>query len=228
MDRSACFRVLRADDHGPSSIEFDQKLAPNFEVVANVRDNQALIRAALDLKPDVIIVDMGMSAQDGFKAVKEIVRCLPQTRVIFQASWAACRCCAERALASTIGTCGFVTRRAAARGLSNAIRLALEAGRPSPTCAADRTSTTTLEMPNPSAAEELTRREFEVLALLAGGVSMKGIAHQLGITYRTVTFHKYRMMKRLGIKTNAGIMHYAINRGVGNGREETAKTPAAA
>ena len=62
--------------------------------------------------------------------------------------------------------------------------------------------------------QELTGREYEVLALLAAGYPMKQIAYRLGITYRTVTFHKYRMMQRLGIRTNAGLMHYAIRNSV--------------
>jgi DNA-binding CsgD family transcriptional regulator len=62
--------------------------------------------------------------------------------------------------------------------------------------------------------QKLTGREYEVLALLAVGHPMKQIAYRLGITYRTVTFHKYRMMERLGIRTNAGLVHYAIRNGV--------------
>jgi len=62
--------------------------------------------------------------------------------------------------------------------------------------------------------QELTGREYEVLALLAAGYPMKQIAYRLGITYRTVTFHKYRMMHRIGIRTNAGLMHYALRNGV--------------
>jgi DNA-binding CsgD family transcriptional regulator len=59
-----------------------------------------------------------------------------------------------------------------------------------------------------------TRREYEVLALLAAGYPMKQIAYRLGITYSTVTFHKYGMMERLGIRTNAGPVQYAMRNGV--------------
>jgi DNA-binding CsgD family transcriptional regulator len=59
-----------------------------------------------------------------------------------------------------------------------------------------------------------SRREYEVLALLAAGYPMKQIAYRLGITYSTVTFHKYGMMQRLGIKTNAGPVQYALRNGV--------------
>jgi DNA-binding NarL/FixJ family response regulator len=59
----------------------------------------------------------------------------------------------------------------------------------------------------------LTSREREVLELLANGLAMKVIAHRLGITYRTVAFHKYKMMQRLGIRTNAGLTTYALQTG---------------
>ena len=67
-----------------------------------------------------------------------------------------------------------------------------------------------VQTPGTASLPEPTDREYEVLALLAAGHPMKQIAHRLGITYRTVTFHKYRMMEKLGIKTNAGLMTYAL------------------
>ena len=66
---------------------------------------------------------------------------------------------------------------------------------------------------SPKPRPELTTREREVLALLATGHAMKVIAHRLGITYRTVAFHKYKMMQRLGIRTNAGLTTYALRIG---------------
>jgi DNA-binding CsgD family transcriptional regulator len=59
---------------------------------------------------------------------------------------------------------------------------------------------------------ELSNREHEVLALLAAGYPMKQIAYRLGITYGTVTFHKYRMMEKLGITTTAGLLSYAVSK----------------
>ena len=68
--------------------------------------------------------------------------------------------------------------------------------------------------PDGSPSGRLTDRENEVLGLLAAGYPMKRIAHRLGITYRTVTFHKYRMMEKLGIGTNAGLVTYALERNI--------------
>jgi DNA-binding NarL/FixJ family response regulator len=56
----------------------------------------------------------------------------------------------------------------------------------------------------------LTSRQYDVLALLAAGYPMKVVADRLGITYRTVTFHKYRTMQRLSISTNAGLIAHGL------------------
>ena len=75
-------------------------------------------------------------------------------------------------------------------------------------CPEDRAPTSALI----GSAERLTSRQYEVLALLAAGYPMKAVAHRLGITYRTVTFHKYRTMQKLGITTNAGLIAYGLTR----------------
>jgi DNA-binding NarL/FixJ family response regulator len=65
-----------------------------------------------------------------------------------------------------------------------------------------------------ASSRELSNREYEVLALLAAGYPMKQIASRLGITYRTVTFHKYRMMEKLRITTTAGLMSYGLKKNI--------------
>jgi len=72
-----------------------------------------------------------------------------------------------------------------------------------------------------SSSRTLTRRQYEVLALLAAGHPMKDVAYRLGITYRTVTFHKYTTMQRLGITTNAALIAYALNWPAGRVAGET-------
>jgi DNA-binding NarL/FixJ family response regulator len=64
--------------------------------------------------------------------------------------------------------------------------------------------------PESASLQELSNRQHEVLALLAAGYPMKEVAYRLGITYRTATFHKYKMMERLGISSTAGLMSYAL------------------
>ncbi len=203
-------RVLIADDHAASTDRIKAVLPPQFEVVATVRsdDYQALSPTALKLKPDIVLIDIAMAIEDGFQAVKEIVQHLPHTRIVFYPNEGGSRSYAaaetSSGVISALGACGFVTKGAAECGCSDAIRVAPKLdsyGTPATRSASVRAL---------QASQELTDREYEVLALLAAGHPMKRIAYRLGITYRTVTFHKYRMMARLGIKTNAGLMTYAL------------------
>jgi DNA-binding NarL/FixJ family response regulator len=206
-------RVLIAHDRAAST---DEVLPPQFEVVATVRsnDHQALSRAALKLKPDIILIDIAMAVRDGFQAVKEIVRHLQHTRIVFYPKvdeFGPCGAKSPSGVASALEVCGFVTKEPADRGASDAIQVALKPDDHS-TPATQSASFPALHALSTSSQLEPTHREYEVLALLAAGHPMKQIAYRLGITYRTVTFHKYRMMEKLGIKTNAGLMTYALRR----------------
>jgi DNA-binding CsgD family transcriptional regulator len=77
-------------------------------------------------------------------------------------------------------------------------------------------------------SQDLTRREYQVLALLAAGYPMKQIAYRLGITYRTVTFHKYRAMQRLAVRSNAGLLSFALRNNILESVEPDAKRSTAA
>jgi DNA-binding NarL/FixJ family response regulator len=196
-------RVLIADDHAPAVVDI-QPVCPDFEVVATVCDGPSLSAAARKFKPDFVLIDIALAIADGFDAVKEIARDAPHTRIMFHAAEEGCGACSERASAESQTACRLVAGDPGCP-YSEAIDLAQKA----PSVPARRESATA-----PGGDEELTEREYEVLALLAAGQPMKRVAHRLGITYRTVTFHKYRMMEKLGITTNAGLMNYALRRNI--------------
>jgi DNA-binding NarL/FixJ family response regulator len=199
-------RVLIADDHVPAVDHIQRTLCAEFEVVATVRDGRGLSAAALKLEPDFVLIDMALAIADGFDAVKEIAQNLPHTRIIFHAAEEGCGACSARTAAeSQSAACSLVAGDPSGCPYSEAIELARKAPAV-PAC----------KEPADSAPcdQELTEREYEVLALLAAGQPMKRVAHRLGITYRTVTFHKYRMMEKLGITTNAGLMNYALRRNI--------------
>jgi DNA-binding NarL/FixJ family response regulator len=231
----AGFRVLVADDHGAYAESIKAALPPQFRVIATVRssDHQALRRTALKLQPDVILLRFEMATAEVFQVVKEIFQRLPRARIVFYAN------AGERdppdaktssGVISAVEACGFIANdvppcieeeppRAALSAIPSALKpkgnITLDPGSHSfPAQGPDRVP--------PS--QEVTDREYEVLALLAAGHPMKCIAHRLGITYRTVTFHKYRMMERLGISTNAGLMIYALKSNMGIRHDEGVRT----
>jgi DNA-binding NarL/FixJ family response regulator len=215
MDR---YRVLVADDHAASEHRVKAALPPQFEVVATVRssDHHALSRTALKLKPDIILIHFGMAIPDGFHAVKDIFRHLPRVRIVFYPEAEQLGSCVEEASASVVPAleaCGFITNETVNRAALGVAPVAPTAPKRSDQIVLDSASSAVCALePDSTPSQEVTEREYEVLALLAAGHPMKRIAHRLGITYRTVTFHKYRMMERLGITTNAGLMTYALKR----------------
>lgn len=188
----APLRLLLADDHVILLEALRRLLEPDFTILAGVTSGRELVEAALLLKPDVVVSDISMPGMNGLKAGREILEQLPKTRLIILSMHDDP---ALREEAFRLGASGYVLKTAAPERLVAAVRASIEASaRP-----LVRESTNTL-----------TLREREVLRLLAQGHTMKEAALLLGITPRTVAFHKYRIMRALSVQTGAGLMRYAV------------------
>jgi DNA-binding NarL/FixJ family response regulator len=196
MRYSGQTRVVVATDRTAVPAAVQGMLALQFDVVSVVYDADTLLSEALRLEPDLVVVEAALSLRDEFRAAGEIMRRLPRTKIIHHAT--AAEAFSQDDESESVWSDGR---------FSQALRLVGTAGRP----AADAGEPPARIGASPPAA--LTSREREVLELLARGVAMKVIAHRLGITYRTVAFHKYNMMQRLGIRTNAGLTTYALQTG---------------
>lgn len=188
----APLRLLLADDHVILLEALRRLLEPDFTVLAAVTSGRELVEAAVLLKPDVVVSDISMPGMNGLKAGREILEQLPKTRLIILSMHDDP---ALREEAFRLGASGYVLKTAAPERLVAAVRASIEASaRP-----LVRESTNTLSL-----------REREVLRLLAQGHTMKEAALLLGITPRTVAFHKYRIMRALSVQTGAGLMRYAV------------------
>lgn len=206
------WRILLADDHTLVAEALKHLLQAEFEVLATVGDGRALLAAAAELQPDVVIVDIGMPLLNGLDAGEQIKKLRPATKVIFLTQNREPLMAAE---AFRRHASGYVLKDAAASELVVAIRAALE-GRwyASPAIAGAIAGGDGEGSASTAGARELSVREREVLQLLAEGKAMKEVAGVLGISVRTVEFHKYRIMQLVGAKTNADLVHYAIKRGL--------------
>jgi DNA-binding NarL/FixJ family response regulator len=195
-------KVIVATDRKGVPAAVRAMLTLEFDLVRVVYDADTLLREALRLRPDLVVIEAELSLRDEFRATREIMRRLPDTKIIHHASDAdaadAASTVADDACADETAAPGAPLARAVRLAASRCPPLVPEPFAPA--------------VP-PDASPELTVREREVLALLATGHAMKVIAHRLGITYRTVAFHKYKMMHRLGIRTNAGLTTYALRTG---------------
>ncbi len=206
-------RVLLADDHKIVAAGLKGILEPEFELVGTVQDGRALLKAARELRPDVIVVDISMPLLNGIEAVRQLKKANDRAKVVFLTMHPDVTY-ASRAFEA--GASGYVLKHSAPAELVTAIREALQ-GRTyvTPMIAGElMRSYQDGSGKRKDPIRTLTPRQREVLQLLAEGHSAKDAAAILGISPRTAEFHKYRMMRELGIRTNAELMQYAIKHGV--------------
>jgi DNA-binding NarL/FixJ family response regulator len=201
-------RVLIADDHTFVAEACAKILEPEFEVVGIVADGQALLEKAPDLKPDIIVLDVGMPLLNGLEAGKRIKSVVRPVKIVYLTMNNDLGIAAE---AFRLGASGYLLKTSAASELATAIREVLKGKLyVSPMITKD-VDTFFLEVRvSHMGQEKLTNRQREVLQLLAEGRSMKEVAYILKLTPRTVAFHKYKIMELLRLKTNADLVQYAI------------------
>ena len=205
-------RVLLADDHRLLLQAFEKLLQPDFEVVGTVSDGLALIAAARELKPDVIVLDISMPQLNGMVAAERLKKMMPEVKLIFLTVNEDAGFASE---AMRIGASGYLLKSSAASELFHAIEVALE-GRTYVTPMIMQEMVTSLANGRQSRRDsaKLTTRQREVLQLLAEGHSMKEVANLLDLSPRTIAFHKYRIMEELSLKTNAHLFQFAIKHGI--------------
>jgi len=202
-------RIVLADDHCLFLEALKKFLEPQFQVVATFNNGYALLKAAPALKPDVIILDIGMPLMNGLNAGRRLKKLLPDTKLI-HLTMSMDRDVAAEAFRS--GTSGYVVKSSAGTELVEAIHEVLK----------NKTYITPL-MTNGTVGsfveniehrkhrtDKLTLRQKEVLQLLVEGRSMKEVAFMLNVSPRTVAFHKYAMMENLRLKTSAELIRCAV------------------
>jgi DNA-binding NarL/FixJ family response regulator len=205
-------RILLADDHTLMAEALQHLLQVEFDVVGTVADGRSLIKAAAELRPDLVVVDIGMPLLNGLDAADQLNDLHPEIKIIFLTQNREPRFAVEafRRKAS-----GYLLKDSAAAELTTAIREALQ-GRTyiSPGISSEMLTHALNTEPGTPRLRELSPREREVLQLLAEGKAMKEVAAILDISPRTVEFHKYRVMELLGVRTNAELVQYAVKLGL--------------
>ena len=213
MNASKRPRVLLADDHRMVAEGLKSLLAPEFDLVGVVENGRALVEEAKRLRPDVIVADISMPQLNGIEAMAQLKEHDKEVKVVFLTMHQEV-VYARRALDA--GASGYVLKHSAPAELVAAIRAALE-GKTfvTPSLAGEVLVDMSKE---PARARDpvasLTPRQRQILQLLAEGRSAKEIGEELGISSRTVEFHKYQLMEALDIHTSAELIHFAIKHGI--------------
>jgi DNA-binding NarL/FixJ family response regulator len=206
-------RILLADDHTMVVAGLKSLLEPDFDVVGTVEDGRAMLQAAEDLRPDVIVADISMPLLNGIEAARQLKRQGTRTKIVFMTMHPDMTYATK---AFDAGASGYVLKHSAPSELVTAIREVLQ-GR---TYVTPRIAGTLMDTyregtrPSDAPAAKLTPRQREVLQLVAEGHAAKEIARILNISPRTAEFHKYRIMEVLDLHTNADLTRYAIQHGI--------------
>jgi len=204
-------RIMIADDHTMIAAGFQKLLEPHYEVVGCVADGHALLKAAPELRPDIVLLDVAMPLLNGLDAARELRSKMPQVKLVFLTMNPAADIAAE---AFRIGASAYLLKTSKASELLQAIHAVVKGGSyvtPQIKRAMDERFIRDPERPR---QKQLTARQREVLQMVAEGRSMMEIAAVLQITHRTVRFHKARIMEELEITTNSDLVKYAIHHGV--------------
>ena len=205
-------RILLADDHTLFCNLLRDLLEPEYEVVGSVSDGRELLKAADSLRPDVVLLDIGMPSLNGLDAGRRLKQANPRVKLIYLTMNNNIEYARE---ALQAGASAFILKNSKSSELLHAIRDALKGV--SYVAPEIRRALNEVFLRDPKAVDRpqhLTDRQREVLQMLAEGRSLREIAGLLQISYRTVRFHKVRIMEELGISKNAELVKYAIKHGM--------------
>lgn len=210
-------RVLVADDHAVvrEGIRHVLEREPGFEVVAEAANGSEVLPLAEQHRPDVAVLDISMPGESGIQVAAQLRQRLPEIRILILSMYDN----AEYVLESVrAGAHGYILKDTAATELRRAIR-AVQNGEAflSPPVASRLTAAVRGELEREARTGDLgslTAREREVLRGIVRGQTNKEIAAALGISHRTVETHRESLMRKLRIRTVAGLTRFALEAGL--------------
>ncbi|WP_168105439.1 response regulator transcription factor [Ramlibacter lithotrophicus] len=202
-------RVVLADDHElvRSGIKSLLSMVDGVEVIAEASDGSELIQLVDSLTPDLVMTDISMPGMDGITAIAEIHQRHPQVKLLVLSMYDTVDF-VKRAVAN--GACGYLMKDAPPFELEQAVRSVMATGSYYSPVIAQRL----LQPSEPTADDELTTRQVEILKLIAQGRASKEIAFELGLSPKTVDVHRARIMDRLQLNDIASLTLYAVRKGL--------------
>ena len=207
-------KILIADDHSMVIDGLRALLEPEYEVVGAVNDGRAVLPEVRRLQPDVVVIDISMPLLNGLDCTRQLrdAGCTAKILILTMHPDATL---AQEALAA--GASGYVLKSSPGSELKAALGDVLR-GRiylsPAVTRDMDEVMGRMTSIHEQDVWARLTPRQREVLQLLAEGKSHKEVANVLNISVKTAEYHKYAILDKLGLKTNAELVQYAIRHGI--------------
>ncbi|MDT8316924.1 MAG: response regulator transcription factor [bacterium] len=201
-------KVLIADDHpivrqGLKQIISDSE---DIAVTGEAATAQETLVGVAKNKFDVVLLDISMPGRSGIEIIKEIREDPSNPAVLILTSFPEEQY-AVRALKS--GASGYMVKRSAPDELVTAIRKVSTGGKYISSDLAE-TLAFNLETGEIKPHEKLSNREYQVMCMIASGITISGVADKLSLSVKTISTHRSRILDKMGMKTNAELMHYAV------------------
>ncbi len=209
-------KIILADDHAilRTGLKSLINKEPKFKVVGEAGDGEALLNQLKLIKADLIVIDLSMPRMDGLVAIKEIRQKFPKIKILVLTMQ---KDHEHFKHAMMYGANGFLLKDDAYEQLVLAIKMILKGKKfISPSVATLETERfiRSLDETDAPSLEILSKREKEILKLVAQGLPNKSIASKLKISIRTVETHRANLSNKLGIKNTAGLVKYALSKGL--------------
>ncbi|MBQ3455611.1 MAG: response regulator transcription factor [Synergistaceae bacterium] len=208
-------RILLADDHKMfiEGLAELMKKKPDIELAGQAKDGLQAVEQAVNIKPDVILMDIAMPELSGIKALKQILPKLPAVKAIMLSMYNSRELIVESLRA---GAVGYILKECTSEELYESIKTVMMGN-----FYIARSSLEVLvedylrllRADERNSARLLSEREREVLKLLADGKNAKEIAYDLAISKNTVDVHRRHIMEKTGCTSMAGLVRYAIREG---------------
>jgi DNA-binding NarL/FixJ family response regulator len=216
-------RILIADDHGLVRRGARAVLSSRrgWRVVGEAANGREAVQKAVELKPDVAVVDISMPELSGIEAVCQIREAVPDTKVLVLTMHESDQM-VQRALDA--GAHGYILKSDLTDSLPKAVKAVAEGKRfltpkVSEIVLDGFLSKRSRHRQEERAGARVTTREVEIIRLLAEGKTNKEIAALLGIAVRTVETHRSKIMLKLGLHSLAEVIHYAMRNGIATVQE---------
>jgi DNA-binding NarL/FixJ family response regulator len=202
-------RVLITDDHAIMREGLSRILdaCPDITVVGEAANGNAALQLIDTCKPDVVLADISMPNMNGIELIRRVRAEHPAIPVLVLSMHKEEEF-AVRAI--RVGAAGYITKDCASENLALAIRKIVAGGKYITAEVAEVLANAIAPTQAESPHKQLSNREFQIFRMLAQGKTLNQIAHDLSLSPTTVSTHKGRLMNKLGVESNAGMVHYAI------------------
>jgi DNA-binding NarL/FixJ family response regulator len=210
-------RILLVDDHEliRAGVRAILELMPEIRVVGEAIDGASALRLVGTLRPNIVVLDLSLPDIDGFDVLRELNAAHPSVRTIVLSMHSDERS-VRRVLA--LGASAYIVKDSVGDELRLAVQTTIRGGLylsgivspyvVGPPVVAPRREAA------PDRSAQLTDRQREIVTLIASGLTTAAIAHQLGISVKTVETHRAQLMDRLGIHDVAGLVRFALREGL--------------